>query len=202
MCDLEQHGRRQVGEPFYIFGGNLKQGRRSAKWETVEKWGQSKGGSKRANSLVLYVITRIIGKAWGNVESVPRSRGQQRQIVQGWGFSVAMMEGNDWNSSAILKRAHESGLRVSGEGGQKGQSWIEGKEANSIRGNLDCGDPETTGDLLSNNPTNQPTLSVGCWSVKNWPISGNCRVLNRVSQGYLQPDHKSTIVTSSDWLAS
>ncbi len=35
-------------------------------------------------------------------------------------------------------------------------------------------------------------------SLKNWPISGNCRVLNRVSQGYPQP----AIVTSSDWLAS
>ncbi len=47
----------ESGEPIQIYGGNLVQGRRNAKWETVEKWGEGKGEGKRAKNLVLYVIT-------------------------------------------------------------------------------------------------------------------------------------------------
>ncbi len=62
-------GQGKVGKPFQVFGWNLVQGRRCAKWGTWEKWGEGKGGGKRAKNFVLYVIARFTGKASGNVES-------------------------------------------------------------------------------------------------------------------------------------
>ncbi len=112
-------GQRKVGKPFQIFGGNLVQGTRSAKWETGEKWGDGKGGGKRVKNLV---------------KSLQESQGRRQEMWIACGERVAsgdeyllsqchgLMERNDLNSSAVLKGAHESALRVSGEGGQKGQS--------------------------------------------------------------------------------